>query len=185
VQPAAVDSLAEPGGLEGFLMVLQASLARDIERWSTKLGRPIQLGELEPTNAALVEGGRSVTATQYVAGMEAIHAYSRAVAPWWADGNDILVLPTCPLPPATLAELDPKQDAGAFARINDYAEFTVPFNLTGQPVISLPLHWMATGLPVGVQLVAAYGREDILIRLAGQLEEAQPWADRHPPAAAL
>jgi amidase len=58
--------------------------------------------------------------------------------------------------------------------------FTPPFNMSGQPAISLPLHWNAAGLPIGVQLVAAYGREDVLVRVAAQLEAAQPWAHRHP-----
>jgi amidase len=62
------------------------------------------------------------------------------------------------------------------------ATFTTPFNITGQPAVSLPLHWNDAGLPIGVQLVAAYGREDVLLRLAAQLETAQPWANRHPPS---
>jgi amidase len=53
--------------------------------------------------------------------------------------------------------------------------------MTGQPAISLPLHSAPEGLPVGVQLAAAYGREDLLIRVASQLEEAAPWSGRHPP----
>jgi amidase len=64
--------------------------------------------------------------------------------------------------------------------------FTVPFDITGQPAISLPLHWTTPdgdgpSLPVGVQLVADYGREDVLVRVASQLEAAAPWAQRRPP----
>ena len=59
--------------------------------------------------------------------------------------------------------------------------FTPFFNMSGQPAISLPLHWSNEGLPVGVQLGAAYAREDVLIRLAAQLEQARPWSTRIPP----
>jgi amidase len=68
-----------------------------------------------------------------------------------------------------------------FERSLPYSVFTSPFNVSGQPGISLPLHWNDDGLPIGVQLVAAYGREDLLIRVAAQLEEAEPWKDRRPP----
>jgi amidase len=62
-----------------------------------------------------------------------------------------------------------------------YAVFTAGFNATGQPAISLPLHWTDAGLPIGVQLVGDMGREDLLIRVASQLEQSQPWAERRPP----
>jgi amidase len=69
-------------------------------------------------------------------------------------------------------------------RINSYIPYTAQFNVTGQPAISLPLHWTDEGLPVGVQLVAAYGREDVLVRVASELEQAAPWADRRPAVCA-
>jgi amidase len=62
-----------------------------------------------------------------------------------------------------------------------YVSFTPLFNTTGQPAISLPLHWSAGGLPVGVQFAARFGDEASLIRIASQIEEAQPWAGRRPP----
>jgi amidase len=65
-------------------------------------------------------------------------------------------------------------------RLTALSTFTFPFNVTGQPAISLPLHWSADGLPIGVQLIAPYGREDVLLRLAAQLEAACPWSDRRP-----
>jgi amidase len=184
VNPTRLEALDAPNGPESLLTIIQASMAREMERWSGKLRRTIQLEEVEPGTAALAAGGKSVTATQYVAAMEDINAYSRGMAAWWAEGNDVLVLPTCPLPPATLKELDPSGGDETLIKMGAYAELTAPFNATGQPAISLPLHWTANGLPVGVQLVAAYGREDLLIRLASQLEQARPWADRRPPVSA-
>jgi amidase len=65
-------------------------------------------------------------------------------------------------------------------RATPIATYTAPANITGQPAISLPLHWAEDGMPIGVQLVAAFGREDLLLRVAAQLEEAQPWAGRTP-----
>ena len=112
------------------------------------------------------------------------HAFgSRKVAAWWAGGFDLLVTPTIPEPPPPLGELvpDSREPLKGFQKSGGLVAFTVPFNVTGQPAISLPLHWTPGGLPVGVQLVAAIGHEDLLIRVASQLEQAQPWIDRRPP----
>jgi len=162
-------------------------LAREVDRWSAVLGREIQLSELEPFNAQMADGGRAVTGAQYLAGTEAANHYCRRLATWWdlesPDGGwDILVTPQLGAPPPRIGEIGPDSDpAHCFARMGVLGTFTMPFNLTGQPAVSLPLHWNDAGLPIGVQLAAAYGREDVLLRLAGQLEAAQPWADRHPP----
>jgi amidase len=65
-------------------------------------------------------------------------------------------------------------------RAAPFGGFTLPFNMSGQPAISLPTHWTANDLPVGSQLVAAFGREDLLLRVAAQVEQAAPWAERRP-----
>ena len=75
----------------------------------------------------------------------------------------------------------PDNPLAGFLRAAAFTPFTPPFNVTGQPAISLPLAQTQEGLPIGVQLVAAYGREDVLFRVAAQLEEASPWTNRCPP----
>ena len=99
---------------------------------------------------------------------------------WWHEGWDLLLTPTLGELPLKLGTIvnDPDDPMSPMRRAGDFVPFTPPFNTSGQPAISLPLEWTAEGLPVGVQLVAAYGREDILIRIASQLEQANPWADR-------
>jgi len=85
-------------------------------------------------------------------------------------------------PPPRLGELrSPPDNPLGTDRVLALIPFTPQFNITGQPAISLPLYWNADGLPIGVQLVAAYGREDLLFRIAAQLEEARPWRGRKPP----
>ncbi|HYV60853.1 MAG TPA: amidase [Acidimicrobiia bacterium] len=184
VSPARLDIL-ETADI-GFLGIYASAITRDLERWSARLGRTLEPTDLDPINALNVEMGRALTGAQYLAALETAQAWSRQVAAWWSDGNDILVTPTLPDPPPRLGELAPDADdvMAVLPRMGSYASFTSLFNITGQPAISLPLHWTADGLPIGVQLVAAYGREDVLIRLASQLEQAQPWASRRPPTSA-
>ena len=103
---------------------------------------------------------------------------------WWQrDGWDLLLTPTVAEPPPLLSEFDavPGDPSAQMRRAGQWVPYTPAFNMSGQPAISLPLHWNDAGLPIGVQLVAAYGREDVLIRVASQLEAAHPWADRRPP----
>ena len=123
-----------------------------------------------------------LSASEYLAALEVKNRFTRAMAGWWADGFDLLVTPTLPEPPPRLGELvpDPAMPLKGWTRAGELVTFTLPFNVTGQPAISLPLHWTGDGLPLGVQLVAAHGREDLLIQVAAQIEEAHPWAARRP-----
>ena len=152
-------------------------------RW---LGRDLGPGDVEPLTWALAERAKDLSADDYVAAQAAIAAYRRRVQQWWADGWDVLVTPTVADVPPLVGQMaqDESNPFAPFARSGAFAVFTPAFNTTGQPAISLPLHWTPDGLPVGVQLVAAYGREDVLIRGAAQLEQAVDWAARRPEATA-
>jgi amidase len=180
--------LDDPRMGEAAAPLFPAIAAREVDRWSAVLGREIAPDEIEPMNQVFVEIGRGVTGAQWLAGLEGVQRWARSVAQWFEDGFDLLVLPVLAEPPVRLGELTVEGQGGdafrALARLGQLTTFTIPFNLTGQPAVSLPLHWTADGLPVGVQLVAAYGREDILLRVAAQLEAAQPWAHRRPPSSA-
>jgi amidase len=184
VEPDAVAALDAPGS-DQFAIVFMSAIARDLDRWGEQIGRVMSEDELEPQNAFLARVGHGIRAVDYLRAMEALHRWTRGVAAWW-ETHDVLVVPTSPEPPFRLGTLDPNNLPGDAERMARYVTFTMPFDVTGQPAISLPLHWTdatadTPSLPIGVQLVAAYGREDVLLRVAAQLESAAPWADRHPP----
>jgi amidase len=178
--PTALD---DPDFVVHFINAYNSWVARDLDRLGAAVGTPVTADDVEPGTWALAEAGRLVNATDYLAAIEYMHSFTRNVADWWADGFDLLLTATIPEPPPLLGEFTGTAEnplVGLF-RSAEIVPFTAPFNTTGQPAISLPLHWSADGLPIGIQLVAAYGREDLLIRVASQLEVAAPWADRRPP----
>lgn len=186
VEPSAAAVLDSPAILEGFSAVFGTIVAWEVDRWSQRIGRRIDLGELEPMNARTAEVGRSAPATQWLSGLHTWQQWAREAAALWEQELDVLVTPTLATPPWQLGELAPTALAPAelAAAVGEKIAFTVPFNITGQPAISLPLHRNPDGLPIGVQFVAAYGREDVLIRLAAQLEQAAPWSMARPPVSA-
>lgn len=137
--------------------------------------------DVESTTWNIFQLGRSLTATDHANDVEGMRALALAMVRAQA-GVDVLITPTLPDLPHPLGWFravagDLKLHA---ARVLRDVVFTAPFNLTGQPAISLPLHMSGTGLPVGVQFAARLGDEATLIALASQLEQAQPWKDRMP-----
>jgi amidase len=168
---------------DSFLTRWAAGQAALLEQLGMITGGRIGPDDVEPLTWALAEIGRSRDAGRYLRDVAIHQGISRLVAGWHEAGHDLLLTPT-------MAEVAPKlgsfDDSGddpmrAFRRAFPSGAFTALFNVTGQPAISLPLHWTDDGLPVGVQLVAPFGREDLLIRVAAQIERAHPWADRRPP----
>lgn len=151
------------------------------------LGREVTKNDFELVNWTMAEYSKRASATDYANAILSTSHYRRAVQQWWADGWDILLTPTAARVPLPIGSFDndPSDPMKPMKVAADFVPFTPAFNTSGQPAISLPLHWTADGVPVGMQLVAAYGREDLLLRLASQLEVAMPWAHRRPAASQL
>ncbi|MEY2456725.1 MAG: amidase, partial [Acidimicrobiaceae bacterium] len=179
---------AHPAALDGTEMATQfaarwcANAAFGLVAAGTVVGRTLGAEDVEPITWALAEFGRTFSAVDLAGALAASARFTRSIGLWFADGWDLLLTPTLSQPPPRLGEIGAGADnpLEALAKAGPYAAFTSSFNVTGQPAISLPLHWNDAGLPIGVQLVAAYAREDVLLRVAGQLEQAAPWSDRRP-----
>jgi amidase len=184
VEPSHPKEMDDPEQVPNFLVRWTAGVDWNLKYWSAKIGRELGKDDVEPCTWVLAEQGRTHSAGDLMRALELSEASSRRVAAWWADdGFDLLLTPTCAEPPPRLGEFDapPDNPFAPLLRAIPFGTFTAGFNATGQPAISLPLHMTGEGLPVGVQLVAPYGREDLLLRIAAQLEEARSWAERTPP----
>jgi amidase len=162
-----------------FVTIIAADTALLFRELETLLGRAIRDDEVEPRNARYRSAGAAIDAPTYLAARAGIGQWSRRMAEWW-ESYDVLLSPTLAAPPPPLGWFTAEGPDKEGPRIGSFSPYTAPFNMTGQPALSLPLHWTPEGLPVGVQLVAAYGREDLLVRLAAQLETAAPWAEKRP-----
>jgi amidase len=184
VEPAYPAALDDEAYISQFLVRWTAAVAAGLDFWSMRTGKPITQSDVEPLTWALAEQGRGHSASAYLMAVGYAQILARSLVSWWQE-YDLLLTPTMALPPAeigTMGNGDTDEDPlTPIARATPYAVFTAGFNSTGQPAISLPLHQSADGLPIGVQLVADMGREDLLIQVAAQLEEAAPWAERRPP----
>jgi amidase len=162
-----------------FTAIISADSESTFLAFERVLGRPIEDDEIEERNAAHRRTARKLDAVTYVNNRARVGRWARRMAQWW-DNHDLLVTPTLGSPPPRLGWFTEDGPATERQRVRAYGPYTAPFNMTGQPAMSVPLHWTPDGLPVGVHIVAPYGREDLLIRVASQLEQAAPWADRRP-----
>ncbi len=181
--PAALD---EHKYVEHFNTIVACHTLETFGLLAQLVGRPITRDDVELWTWTFAERARGVSAAEYLAAVHWVQVWTRRVAQWWADGFDLLLTPTIAEPPPPLGTLvaSPDNPSRGWDRLLALMQFTPPYNLTGQPGISLPLYWNAAGLPIGTQLVAALGREDLLIQVAAQLEQARPWKDRRPPVQA-
>ncbi len=181
--------LAHPPALEEaelvahYVTIVAANVGRALDSWGTKLGREVGPDEVEPLTRNLAERAKEISAPDFLATIEYVHAFGRRVSSWWEGGYDLLLTPTTAQPPPQHGVLMSNEEAplAAYFLAAPFGVFTLPHNISGQPGISLPLHLSEEGLPIGSQLVGQIGDEEKLLSLAAQIEAAAPWRDRRPP----
>ncbi|MBS7538844.1 amidase [Ancylobacter lacus] len=173
------------GMMAAWTKIVACGSRLSIEGTVRRRGEPLKPDEIEGIARGAIAYARTVSGSDYLEAINAVHAYGRQMAAFF-EGHDILLTATLAEPPAPLGRFNHASEdyvdyrmgpRGVFA----YSPFTAAFNASGQPAASLPLHWTAEGLPVGVHLAAAFGRDEMLLGLCARIEEAQPWFDRRPP----
>ena len=182
VEPGFPEILSDNEIGRAFSMLWSTNMGTAIRRFNEALGREMTTDDIEAMNWAQAQFAIGVNAVDYSLAQASSVKFRRAIQSWWSQGWDLLLTPTLSAPPLLIGSLpnNPEHPMTPLMTGGAWVSFTSQFNISGQPAISLPLHRDANGLPIGMQLVAAYGREDVLIRVASQLEQAAPWAHLTP-----
>ncbi|RPH61307.1 MAG: amidase [Chloroflexi bacterium] len=185
-----------------FMSILAGEVRADIEAAAKSAGKKVSPDDFDPVTFGLGLIGKILTAADYAAAARYLQSTAREIGRFF-EGCDVLLTPTLSRPPAKIGELQPtaseqslikmlgRLNAGwvldalgtikpLAAQTYEFLPWTPVFNVTGQPAMSVPLHWTESGLPVGMHFVGKFGDEATLFRLAGQLEQAKPWFDRSP-----
>jgi len=155
-----------------------------IAYWERELGKELRQDQLEPVTWASYQAGLKRTGADYLVVVEELQRFSRKVAQWYEQGGYHMILsPTISIPPTKLGAFRlVDEDPMRWARMsNSFVALTYIYNITGQPAMSVPLFWNEDNVPIGVQFAGRFGDEARLFRLAAQLEQARPWAERKPP----
>jgi amidase len=156
--------------------------AASIDAWAEVVGHAPREEELEPLAWAAYRAGKERTAVEVGEGLRTLRLLTRRIVALWRD-FDVLLTPVTITPAPPIGHLDPVNvEPREFnKRQGRVFNFTPPYNMTGQPSLSLPLGISSDVLPIGMMFTTRYADEATLFRLAAQLEEARPWSDRHPP----
>jgi amidase len=155
--------------------VMGVATAVAVDRRLEELGRALRDDDIEPFTRMMYDRAGEASGVEVLIAMEEVERAGLEVGKFFA-GYDLLLTSTMPLPPPPLGLLDTSDPATMAKNAGQYASLTSPFNTTGQPAISLPLATDSGGVPIGMQLVANFGREDLLVAVASQIERARPWS---------
>jgi amidase len=184
VEPASLPLDAKALG-NAMFATISVSTAMRLDDRARTLGRALTDDEVEQVTRRTAELGRTISGATY-SGARAIFDQAAVAVARLLSSYDVFLSPVLAAPPVVLGELSlsPPDVSQWGARVMAYSPFTALANQTGVPAMSVPLHWNAAGLPIGVMFTAPFAREDVLFTLAAQLEEAQPWTNRRPPVCA-
>ncbi len=186
-----------------FMMLIAAEIRADIEETAARAGAKVRMADYDIPSFGLALLGHTFSATELSASLRYLKSAARAVMAFY-DDFDVAMTPVLASPPVEIGALLPKPAEKAMIRILgrfnagwvikalglleplaaqtfSFVPWTPVFNVTGQPAMSVPLHWTPDGLPIGMQFIGKFGDEETLYSLAGALEDAKPWADKIPP----
>ncbi|MCO5312104.1 MAG: amidase [Microthrixaceae bacterium] len=165
-----------------FLGLFPVWTAQSVDELESLTGVAATPETVEPATWALAEAGRAISGVDFANSMHRLRQRCGEIEQWWAEGFDLLLTATIPELPPTLGQFGATEDnpLNGIFRATPIVANTMPFNMTGQPAMSVPATPSSSGLPIGAQLIAAFGRDDLAVRVAAELEVAQPWADRRP-----
>jgi amidase len=184
----SVEEARLPGNMEQLgtasWALVATGVSATLHRRAAVLGRPLREDDVEPVTWRAVRHAATLSALDHANALLTIHQHGRRMAAFH-ERYDVVLSPTLgqvpvPLGPQSMSNPDLEAYTKALLRFTPFCNI---FNMSGEPSMSVPLQWSADGLPVGVMFSAAFGREDLLLRLAGQLEQARPWFDHVPPLA--
>jgi amidase/6-aminohexanoate-cyclic-dimer hydrolase len=161
--------------------IVGANILANLRERAAVLGRDFTKDDVEPLTRSIAEDGKTLDAATYAASIRTVHRVGRQVAAFFAD-YDVLLSPTMAAPPKPLGVLSQSNPNAQeyLAHLLQTIGFTQLMNVAGVPAMSVPLAWSRENLPIGIQFAAPFGDEARLFRLAAQLEQARPWADRRP-----
>jgi amidase len=169
--------------LDAQKVIWAAFTTQSLDELAGFIGRKLDEAQLQTTTLAVYRHGQTLSAAQLISALGVYDQVTRKVGEFLA-GFDIMVTPTCPSLPEPVGSHDPaRPDMSVDKFFEDLAPketFSALFNGTGSPALSLPLGQSQQGLPIGIQFVAGFGREDLLLRLAAVLEQEYQWGKRRP-----
>ena len=183
VEPARPEADHE-GMMRAWTRIVACGTALTVRQALARRGRALRQGDLEGVALGALRYAAGIDGAAYLEAVETVHLYGRAMARAFR-GIDVLLTATLAEPPARVGRFaHATEDFEAF-RIGPegvfrYSPFCAAFNASGQPAVSVPLHWSPAGLPIGVQLAAPFGEDERLASLCAELEAARPWAGRRP-----